>query len=445
MFLNNEISEKLHKLTDLYKYDALFHSLICEEWRDELTLNLCAYDNILSKSARYFLQSQLGFRYRLGEIAKAPVNADYQQKGSLLYTEKPALTQLETKAYDVAVKIFSGIGADFRPLSGVHATMCSVLALTSVNEVVYSIDPGDGGHFATRGVVEMSGRKSVYMPWDRERQDVDFNRLREMLNESKPTLIILEHGCPQRPLNIKRLRETVGDSVFIAYDASHTLGLMAGGLFQSPLLEGCDLLQANTHKSFPGPQKALYIFANSLVQERLSSALDDALVSSQHTHNLMALCISMLEMELWGKEYAIKMLENSAALKNELLKLGFNVLYPNDHSTHIILIEFKDEFSGKAFFQRLLASGIATNFRLMRDKAVIRLGTQELTRKGFEPYQMVYIADLMARANEGERGSHGVASEVSELMRNSNEVHYSFDDNLSINRLIQGNYDASQH
>ena len=48
-------------------------------------------------------------------------------------------------------------------------------------------------------------------------------------------------------------------SINAVYDASHVLGLIAGGKFQDPLREGCNDMVASTHKSFFGPQGGIVI------------------------------------------------------------------------------------------------------------------------------------------------------------------------------------------
>ncbi|MCD6047733.1 MAG: glycine/serine hydroxymethyltransferase [Gammaproteobacteria bacterium] len=445
MQTNKQLSPQKGPVTCLKHY-SLIEQLIREEQKDNTLMNLCAYDNVLSKVARYFLQSPLGFRYRLGQTTQQEDAAVFNRKNNLFLHTKPGLSSLESAAHLAAIRLFSGVSADFRPLSGVHATLCSILALTKPGDTVLSITPNDGGHFATSAIAKTSGRNSAFLPWDKEKDDVDFAALASSWNSKSPLpLIILEHGSPQRPLNLKKLRDIVGRKTIIIYDASHSLGLIAGGLFQSPLKEGCDIIQANTHKSFPGPQKGLFIFGNHEVAKKITNALDQALISSQHTHNLMALCITLLEMEQWAEDYAQKMIENAIALKKHLKILGFDVLYPEEKSTHIILLDLGSEAAGKKVFEQLLSVGILTNLRMVGEKAIMRLGTQEITRRGFEPYQMVHLSDLIAQTLHSKKSSQIINDEVISLMHSAQHVHYSFDDNAWITQLINGDNYGLQH
>ena len=63
------------------------------------------------------------------------------------------------------------------------------------------------------------------------------------------------------PHPVRELRAALPKAV-IAYDASHVMGVVAGGQFQSPIAEGADLIQGSTHKSLFGPQKGLFVFAD---------------------------------------------------------------------------------------------------------------------------------------------------------------------------------------
>ncbi len=45
----------------------------------------------------------------------------------------------------------------------------------------------------------------------------------------------------------------------ILYDGAHVLGLILGEQFQNPFLEGAHLINASTHKTFPGPQRGIIL------------------------------------------------------------------------------------------------------------------------------------------------------------------------------------------
>lgn len=407
-------------------FHRLMKDLFTEESEGKRTLNLCAYDNVLSENAKKVLSLELGVRYRLGSLAEAPSLecSRWNQKGSLFFGTLPGLERLEKAALLAAQKLFGGVGADLRPLSGVHATMATLLSVCPPGGTVASIAPSDGGHFATRDVVERSGRKSLFIPWCQKTQQPDLAGL-TALNQAQPIdVIFLDPGCPMQPLPIREIRSLMGPSPYLVYDASHTLGLMAGGQFQDPIAEGADVLQGNTHKSFPGPQKALMIYGSQRAKDLIRAGLDAGLVSSQHTHDLMALSITLLEMEAFGKEYAETLIENARELKRCLKERGVRVFGPDETHTHIVLLEFENEKESQEAFKALLKAGMTTNARVIFSRPLIRIGVQEITRRGFMPKEMGQIAEWMTRA-AGD--PEGVRAEVGYELARRTQIAYSFD------------------
>ena len=152
------------------------------------------------------------------------------------------------------------------------------------------------------------------------------------------------------PFPLKELKEIIGN-VPLIFDASHTLGLIAGNEFQNPLVEGADILQANTHKTFFGPQKGIILSNNRRLMEKISYNLSNALVSSQHTTSSIALFISLHETLLFGKEYARKVIENAKYLAKRLHEKGLNVLCADQGFTknHQFFIDVTELGSGQGF------------------------------------------------------------------------------------------------
>lgn len=408
----------------------LIADLRLDEADDERYVNLCAYDNVLSRTAAGFLQSPLSQRYRLGSFDP---QADPQPcKQGLVLRLFSRLDSLESAAHAASLALFGGVAADLRPLSGVHATLSLLLALTEPGDAVYSIDPAYGGHFATRHIVERAGRRSHYLAWDAARHSEDLAGIEVQFKQQRPTYILLDHGSPLRPLDVAALRERAGAGAVIDFDASHSLGLIAGGLFQSPLHEGCDILHGNTHKSFPGPQKGLVVFNDQGLARRFQASLDAGLVSSLHTHHLAALCVTLLEMRQWARPYAQRMLRNAWALRRALAQRGFDFEQPADQpqqQSHVLLIKTPGPDAGYAWFERLRQAWIAINVRPLFGQTLMRLGVQEVTRRGWVEAEMALLAAAIAAAIRGDASEAAcTASQIGALHRTKTDIRFSFDD-----------------
>lgn len=429
---------KLHH--DTAREHRLIQALHLDEREDESFINLCAYDNVLSASAARFLQSPLGNRYRIGTFKGVNRPAPPVTSGLVLRGFRH-LDELEQRAHEACLQLFGGIKADLRPLSGVHATTSIILAATQPGETVYSIGPEYGGHFATRPIAERAGRVSRYLAWDVEQHNLDIEGIARQFAAEPPAFILLDHGTPLAPLRVKALRQAAGPKPIIDYDASHTLGLIAGGLFQNPLLEGCDILHGNTHKSFPGPQKALIVFNDEGVAQRVQSSLDAGLISSLHTHHLIALCITLLEMNRWARSYAAQMVRNATALSRALQEHGYlpgTRRLPRSQS-HVVLIETPGPEEGYAWFERLRNARISTNVRPLFGATLMRLGVQEVTRRGFSEKDLREVAGYMATAIAEPATVDRVRAMVVAKRRAKSAIRYSFDsDPAAWNRPFQG-------
>lgn len=385
------------------------------------SVSLAAFENVLSHTARSVLAVPLADRYLIGRAEDRPSGSSWIN-GGLMCTGYPGIDLLEAAATEAARGMFGAAWVDFRPLSGLHATICTVTTMTAPGELVYSIDPMEGGHFATRGLLKSTGRASAYLPW--RDGTVDLAAFAAQWARWPGRMVLFDHGIPQRAIPVAEIRAVVGPEPRLVYDASHTLGVIAGGAFQDPLAEGCDVLQGNTHKSFPGAHKGLVAFADAAVGREMSDRMGGALVSSQNTGATLANFVTTLELAEHGRAYAAQMLANRAALAGALRAEGGEV---REGCTHVLLVAAISGRSGYDLTADLIACGIHLNARPIGGRVLLRLGVQEVTRRGLGSDDLVDLAALISRvARDGRSGR--VQADVLALARAFPDVHYSFDE-----------------
>ena len=285
----------------------------------------------------------------------------------------------------------------------------------------------DGGHFATPHILKKTGRSNIYATFDLEILDFDIEKTTKSFHDNDCKVFYIDISYTISPINIQLLREHLGPDAIIIYDASHTIGLMMGHEFQSPLVEGADILCANTHKTLPGPQKALIATKNPTYTKNIQEVLTKGLVSSSHTHHLIALAITILEMSEYGESYARQIVKNSNTLGDSLEKLGLEVRktnngdYSQNHQVHLYIDNLGDR---KTLYARLVENKISTNFdNRLGDRLFIRIGTQEITRRGMSSEQMKSIAKILKYTMEGK----STKEEVEKIVKNHNTIEYSFD------------------
>ncbi|BFM49573.1 hypothetical protein [Marinomonas sp. THO17] len=409
--------------------NKILSSLVKEEEVCQSFLHMTSYENRLSNTASSFLSSDLGNRYHLSTPSSHNGSDISVHIAGFNCRTLSSVHQLELEAHSAVQTMFNASHAELRLVSGVHATLSTIAAMTEPGQIVYSIAPEDGGHFATKHVVESLGRNSKYIPWDTKNLNIDLTKTQNAFKKDFPSMVFLDHGTPLFNLPVSQLKEMLPPEGLLVYDASHTLGLIAGGYFQKPLLEGADVIQGNTHKTFPGPQKAMVLFKNAELGARYSDSISLGLVSSQHTHHTIALGITILEMQKFGTQYAGDMLNNAQHLGEKMMSEGLGLVSHNGIFTtsHELLINkgwFDNYLQG---VDRLFNVGISVNGRIAFSQPTIRIGVQEITRRGMSSLQMTQIAKIFKLALQDSKSVDYIQTAIAELNQEFDQVFYSFD------------------
>ncbi len=414
--------------------DQILNQIKIEEERNSLFLHLTANENQLSNTARKFLGSKLNERYYFGGGNENSV----VNMGHFTALGYKGVNHLVKKAGDAAESMLSACSVNLSVLSGVHAMMSAILASTDPGDTVMTVPLEAGGHFATKGIIERTGRKHIFAEYDFSTQKFNTQKIAKIIKLTKTKAIYLDISYYLNPVNLKEIRSYIGEKPVIIYDASHTLGLIMGQQFQSPLREGANIISANTHKTMPGPHKGLIAFRDQDLADKANAIINSCLFSTSHTAHLIALAITLLEMKRYGKDYAKQIISNSNAIGEAFDKLGYQVKkantgrYSENHQCHIFI---EDKGQPLDLYNNLIRSGISTNFEgfeFNNGKWFIRIGVAEVTRRGMKEKEMKKIANLIDRSFKGEN----VKNDVLTLNQKFTKIHYSFDDQGLVDKLI---------
>jgi glycine hydroxymethyltransferase len=156
-------------------------------------------------------------------------------------------------------------------------------------------------------------------------------------------------------------------------------------------------------------------------------------VSNHHLHHLAALGIATAEMLEFGADYAKQIISNAQALAQSFHELGFNVLCEDLGFTesHQVAMDVSNIGRASKMAKDLEANNIILNKNLLPwddvnrsdDPSGIRVGTQELTRRGLKESHMSEVAEFIKQVVvDGKE----VKEEVSEFISSYNTVHYAF-------------------
>ncbi|MHC1635972.1 MAG: serine hydroxymethyltransferase [Candidatus Methanospirareceae archaeon] len=388
-------------------------------------LPMIASENITSRTARMLLASDLSHRYAEGEV------------GERFYEGCEYIDEIEERAIRYAKLLFKSEHVNIKPTSGVNANIAAFLALTSPSDKIMALSVPAGGHishsrYSAAGIRDL---RVVEHPFDIEEMNIDADAMVKEIKRNKPSLILFGGSLflfPHPVAEAKEAAEEVGARIM--YDASHVLGLIAGGKFQDPLREGADVVTGSTHKTFPGPQGAI-ILCNKEWKDKIDKAVFPGTVSNHHLHHIAALAITLLEMLHFGEEYASQTISNAKTLAQYLYEAGFNVLCEKKGFTmsHQIAIDVSDYGGGAKVAKRLRMANIITNKNMLpfnknpKEPSGIRIGVQEVTRLGMRESEMKEIASLMERVIIKGEDTEIIKEEVKELRKGFRDVQYCFD------------------
>jgi glycine hydroxymethyltransferase len=392
------------------------------------SINLVASENLLSPDARRAMQSDLTNRYCMPEESE-------RSKNMWDYPNQNFVRQVNALVERYAREAFGGQYADTRPLSGNNVAYIILKSLVPAGGHMFSVPGPCGGHFTTPEICVREGFNLHGLPYDAATGNIDLDKLSALRSRVRPDLVFLDASMQLFPYPLRELRQLFGEETIISYDASHTMGLIAGGSFQRPLVEGADLVHGSTHKSLFGPQKGLIVCKNGVDHEdRIAARIKDIItplfVSNMHIHNVAALGVAFEEMSAFGKDYARQVLKNAKAFGSALRMLDVDVLYPEQGFTecHQVMCRVGPKELMQRFLKHLEGVNIHVNGIKVphHDAYGFRFGLAEVTRRGLKEGDLKWVAKAIADCLFARRPLEVIAGEVIDFARGFPGVVYVF-------------------
>ena len=362
-----------------------------DEYRKRV-LNMQASENFLSYNVRRALASDMASRYSMLFDQEVHGSFVHNAYGGTRYQEA-----IKEYAEEKAREVFGFKFTNVKPISGHIAAMTVLISLTQKGDKIMAIPPELGGYdgYSQPYMPDMFGLKFVPLPI-KNMHEIDVEKIRK----DKPKLIILGASYILFPYNLDEVMDIASEiGAKVVYDASHVMGLLPSG-FQE-YIEKCDAVYGSTHKSFPGPQGGIIFTNDESIAERIEENLTWRTQDNYHTNRVAALAIALYEFYPVAKIYGKKVVENSKMLAKALeegrLRIKYSPEYTNSHQILVDEKSLKDEFSltPPQMSKVLEENGIIVD-------SVGRIGTAELTWKGYGSKDMKEIARFIVSALEGE-------------------------------------------
>jgi glycine hydroxymethyltransferase len=272
----------------------------------------------------------------------------------------------------------------------------------------------------------------VDLPYDAARYDLDYTALPGFLARERPRLVVIGGSLMLFPHDISVVRQAAGAvGATLVYDASHVAGLVAAKRFQRPLADGAQVLTFSTYKSFGGPPGGCVVTRDEALAERISTAAYPGMLANYDIGRLAPLAVTVAELAADGPGYVDRCLANASALAAALHAEGFPVAGHDRGFTasHHVAVDAAPFGGGERAAALLAEAGIyLSGIGLPHQDPSeglrgLRIGTQEVTRRGFAPSHMAEIAALARRALIDGHDRDAIRAAVRSLRADVKEGH----------------------
>jgi glycine hydroxymethyltransferase len=363
--------------------------------RERTTLRLIASENYTSPAVLAALASTMNNKYAEG------------YPGRRYYGGCEFVDVTERLAIDRARELFGAEHANVQPHAGAQANMAAYGAFVDPrsDDKILGMVLAHGGHLTHGSPVNFSGKWFNFVNYevDPESEVIDMDRVRVMALEHRPRIILAGFTAYPRAIDFAAFRQIADevDALFLV-DASHFIGLVAGGAYPSPVPHA-DIVTFTTHKTLRGPRGAII-----LCREEHAKAIDKAVFPMMQggplEHCIAAKAVALKEaMQPEFTDYAHRVVRTARALAQGLADEGLRVVSGGTDS-HLVLADLRPlgEVTGADAEAACDEVGIAINKNAIpfdplppMKPSGIRVGTPGPATLGMDEPEMKEVASIM--------------------------------------------------
>ena len=365
-------------------------------------LQLIASENFTSPAVLAALGSTLSNKYAEG------------YPGKRYYGGCEEVDRAELIGIERAKELFGAEHANLQPHSGASANLAAYGAFTKPGDTVLAMSLPHGGHLTHGAKVSFSGTwfNPVHYGVNPETEDIDYDQVRDLARQHRPTLIICGGSAIPRLIDFAAFRE-IADEVgaILMVDAAHFIGLVAGKAIPSPV-PYADVVTFTTHKVLRGPRGGM-LLSKAEHAAKLDKAVFPMMQGGPLMHAVAAKAVALKEcMTPEYQAYAHQVIVNAQALTSGLSEAGMRPV-TGGTDTHLALLDLRSiGVTGAEAEARCSNADIVLNKNAIPNDPApasvasgIRVGTPSITTQGMREEQARQIAGLIARAVRDADGS----------------------------------------
>ncbi len=369
-------------------------ALASELARERRTIRLIASENYTSPAVLAALASTMNNKYAEGYPGR-------RYYGGCAYVDV-----VETLAVERAKALFGAEHANAQPHAGAQANMAVFGAFLEPrsDDTVLGLVLQHGGHLTHGSPVNVSGMWFRFVGYevDRETERLDMDRIRDLAREHRPKIVLAGYTAYPRAIDFAAFRE-IADEVgaLLWVDASHFIGLVAGGVYPSPV-PYADVVTFTTHKTLRGPRGAMI-----LCRQEHAKAIDKAVFPMMQggpiENAIAAKAVALKEASTPAfREYAERTVRTARALAAALAEEGLRIVSGGTDS-HLVLADLRPLGVGGREAEALCDDvGISLNKNSIPfdpmpplDPSGIRVGTPGPATLGMDEPEMKEIGSII--------------------------------------------------
>ncbi|MBX3291825.1 MAG: serine hydroxymethyltransferase [Acidobacteria bacterium] len=336
---------------------------------------------------------------------------------------------VEQAAIDRAKEIFGAEHANVQPHSGAQANMSVFLAAINHGDTILGMNLSHGGHLTHGHPLNFSGINFKVADYgvNRETEQIDYDELQRIAEESRPALLICGASAYPRIIDFERIGEiarSVGAKVMA--DIAHIAGLVAAGLHPTPIPH-CEFVTTTTHKTLRGPRGGLILCKEEFAKD-VDRAVFPGVQGGPLIHIIAAKAVAFGEaLQPNFKEYQQQVVTNAKVLAETLANAGLRIV-SGGTDNHLMLVDVWMDgkgITGKDAEKALEQVHITVNkntipFDTQKPFVAsgIRIGTPALTTRGMKEEEMRSIGTIIAeviQAPGSEEAMSKARREVAEI------------------------------
>jgi glycine hydroxymethyltransferase len=372
----------------------LFDAIMREASRQKNKIELIASENFVSETVMEANSTILTNKYAEG------------YPGKRYYGGCEHVDEVETLAIERAKELFGCGYANVQPHSGAQANMAVFFALLTPGDTVLSMNLAHGGHLSHGSPVNMSGKYWNIVPYGvNEDGRIDYDEVRRLALECKPRLILAGASAYARIIDFEKFSAIAKEvGALLMVDMAHIAGLVAAGVHPSPI-PYADVVTTTTHKTLRGPRGGLILTNDEEIAKQINKAIFPGTQGGPLMHTIAAKAVCFGEaLKPEFKEYAKRVVENTATLAEALLKEGFK-LVSGGTDNHLVLVNLTGMKvdTGKEAENLLDEVGVTCNKNAIPGDiqkpfvtSGIRLGSAAVTSRGYGKEDMIEVAKIIS-------------------------------------------------